>query len=452
MDETTPPERERSPLPGAVWRALLLGLAVREALAFWTGHPYDLEAFLRTGHAVATGQDPYSTFWPAVPGVSFAYLTGPLPSAAYPPFWPAIFGGTYGLWELAGGQNRFVLYLLLKQGPILGDLVLGVLVYRLVLEIRGQRGLALTALVVWVFLPYDVLISAVWGEVDSVTSALVVATLVAPRLGPVRRNLVWGLGIFAKWITVIFLPLEAFRARGARRLVPLVAVAIGVGLTLGTMAALGWSLEAFSRTGISVFHGVGNGMNLAQLFGYAPATRWLPSVPGVVQVRGWLWVPAVIGGGWIAARWVRTDASPAAGLRAVGFVTTCFLLTRWGLAEQYMLYLYPLLIVDGLAIHPGRRALYVWLYALTQSYLVVNNMFTFWFASPANPALFNEALAAFAAGPLANARLLTLVSLAVLITATLVQVAWTFLRDSPDPMPWPLLGLVRRTPAVEDVP
>ncbi len=445
MDETTRPERERSPLPGAVWRALLLGLAVREALAFWTGHPYDLEAFLRTGHAVATGQDPYSTFWPAVPGVSFAFLSTPLPSAAYPPFWPAVFGGTYGFWELLGGQNRFVLYLLLKQGPILGDLALGLLVYELVLEIRRRRDLALTALVVWLFLPYDVLISAVWGQVDSVTSALVIATLVVPAFGPVRRNLVWGFGMFVKWITVIFLPLEAFRARGAGRVVPLIGVAVGAGLALGTMVSFGWSLEGFSRTGISVFHGSGNGMNLAQLFGYPPVTRWLPSVPGLAQVRGWVWVPAVIVGGWIAARWVRIDASPAAGLRAVGFVTTCFLLTRWGLAEQYLLYLFPLLIVDGLAVHPGRRALYVWLYVLAQAYLVVDNQFLIWFASPAEPALFSEASAAFGMTALGEARLLTLVVLAVLVTVTLVQLAWTFWRDVPDPSPWPLFGRVRRT-------
>ncbi|HKV90823.1 MAG TPA: hypothetical protein VJQ43_06500, partial [Thermoplasmata archaeon] len=78
---------------------LVAGLAVRESFSFWTGHPYDLEVWIRTGHAVVHGANPYLGPWPAVPGVSFGYTDQPLYSAAYLPFWPDIFGGSFWFWE-----------------------------------------------------------------------------------------------------------------------------------------------------------------------------------------------------------------------------------------------------------------------------------------------------------------------------------------------------------------
>ena len=65
--------------------------------------------------------NPYASFWPPVPGVSFAFLDTPLPSASYLPFWPALLGELYRAWDVVGGGNRFVLYFMIKQLPILGD-------------------------------------------------------------------------------------------------------------------------------------------------------------------------------------------------------------------------------------------------------------------------------------------------------------------------------------------
>ncbi|MFI5415266.1 MAG: hypothetical protein ACHQ16_06355, partial [Candidatus Lutacidiplasmatales archaeon] len=185
-----------------------MGLAIREAFSFWTGHPYDLEVWVRTGYVVAHGGNPYLGAWPAVPGASFGYQTEWLTSAAYLPFWPDIFGGTFWFWERVGGGNRFVLYFLLKQGPIVGDLLVAALLYRYVLRETGDRRMATAALSFWMFFPYDILISAIWGQLDSVTTALVLAALLASEAQAAERSILWGFGIFAKWVTVIFLPLE----------------------------------------------------------------------------------------------------------------------------------------------------------------------------------------------------------------------------------------------------
>jgi len=38
----------------------ILGLAIRESLSFWTGHPYDMEVWLRNAYFVSQGANPYT--------------------------------------------------------------------------------------------------------------------------------------------------------------------------------------------------------------------------------------------------------------------------------------------------------------------------------------------------------------------------------------------------------
>ncbi|MFI5415650.1 MAG: hypothetical protein ACHQ16_08430, partial [Candidatus Lutacidiplasmatales archaeon] len=222
---------------------LLVGLVIREAFSFWTGHPYDLEVWIRTGYEAAHGTNPYLGAWPAVPGVSFGYTNQPLYSAAYLPFWPDFFGGSYLLWEHVGGGNRFFLYFLLKQGPIAGDLAVALLLYRYVHRETGSAATAVSALAFWSLFPYDIMIGSIWGQLDSVTTALLLAVLLTSEAQAGWRSLAWGFGIFAKWVTVIYLPLEFFRNRGIRRLWPVVGVMLTGVLTLVAFVGAGWNLN-----------------------------------------------------------------------------------------------------------------------------------------------------------------------------------------------------------------
>ena len=67
---------------------LLIGFCIREAFSFWTGHPYDLEVWLRNGFFVSQGANPYSAYMAPVPGLSFAYLSDRLAGVGYLPLWP----------------------------------------------------------------------------------------------------------------------------------------------------------------------------------------------------------------------------------------------------------------------------------------------------------------------------------------------------------------------------
>src|SRR5206468_12504221 len=53
---------------------LLLGLLVREAFSFWTGHPYDFELWIRNGYFVSQGATPYSAYLSSASCLCLSYL------------------------------------------------------------------------------------------------------------------------------------------------------------------------------------------------------------------------------------------------------------------------------------------------------------------------------------------------------------------------------------------
>lgn len=429
---------------------LLAGLAIREAFSFWTGNPYDFEVWVRTGAAVARGQNPYNSFWPPVPGTSFAFLNEPLAPAAYPPFWPAIAGLLYSLWEHVGGGNRFVLYFLLKQPTILGDVATAVLLGRTVRAWGGSPEAADRAQTFWALFPYAIVISGIWGQIDPILVALLLFVL---GLGTTAgRTVAEGVGVFVKWLTAIFAPLEFFREKGARRLYAGLVLIVPLLLTIAAFVAEGWSLTGIEATTTSQAHGGGGGMNLAAFFDNPAVAAYLLARPLLLDAVTYAWLPAVVLGGLLGARWCR-GSSPGRELRAMLFVTTLFMALRWGLYEQYMLYVFALLYLDVVVFHPGRARLLLLLIVEAATFLLVNNDLGIWFASPLDGAAFTYSVHLDQATTLGAVRADALLVIAVLVTLTLVQLAVALYRDEPAPRPWPwlLLGRGARPVAASEI-
>ncbi len=433
MKAKGPPTGGSRPAPKwTIGSILLAGLAIREAFSFWTGHPYDFEVWVRTAYVVAHGENPYTSFWPAVPGVSFAYLGQPLPSAAYLPLWPALLGELYRLWSAVGGGNRFVLYFLLKQPGILADIGTAWLLYRLGERWSGERRVGVLLAASWSFFPYAILITAVWGEFDSLVVMIVLAILWSASS---RDRAVYnGLGILAKWLTVIFLPWEFFRARGARRAYVGLSLAIAAAASAALFVAEGWSFTGIQSTGLSESHGGGYGMNYAYLFNL-PVAAPLGGVPMLFTIIGYLWVPGVLAAGWVAARWVETER-PVGVLRGLLLVVTAFLILRAGLYEQYLLYLFAPLLLDVTIYHPGRRPLFAGLLGVSWAYLILNNDLLIRFVSPLSPSVTTFTTALDASSTFGVFRLYALAVLAVVMTISLAQLAVVLVRDRPAPTVW----------------
>ena len=418
---------------------LLLGLLVREAFSFWTGHPYDFELWIRNGYFVSQGANPYSAFLPPVTGLSFSYLNEKLPGVGYLPAWPLVVAGLYRLYSVLPGTNRFVLYFLIKQPSILGDVVLGFLVFRAIARWGGDRRTATLGLRFWMTFPYPILISAVWGQFDGIVAALFFAFLLSTRRA--RGYVSLGLGILLKWLPLIYVPLYAIRERGPRRLLVAFAVLVPLLLTVSIMGLMGWAYLGITAMSQSASHGGGGGLTYVNIL-QAPALAPLfASLGGFYFLMGYLWVPATALAGFVARRRF-SEPSPENVVQSLLLVTTVFFLTRWGVYEQYLVYLLPLFYIDLVIWHPGRRSLWVITWILGLTYLLVNNDLLVRFFGPIDSRAVDVAYA-FDQSDLGSIRVWALYVIEALFTIHLVQLVCTFFNPVRDTRPWLIRPFMR---------
>jgi hypothetical protein len=365
---------------------LVLGVLVREAFSFWTGHPFDFEIWVRTGYWVVRGRSPYAPL-PFAPGVSFANDFGYGLNAAigYLPFWALLLGGIYELYSVVGGGNRFVYYFLLKQPIIFADVLLAFLLY--VYVRRTNPDLAPRAMALWLFSPITIIISSIWGTFDSMAMVLVMMALLTPAG---RARSAWdGIATFVKSIPVIFV-LQLSYSRQSRWVNFAIAVGIPVVATAVIVYLAGWPVTGQHYTVISTLE------NTLQVYGF-PLSLWgtwvflntmnVISNSTFQNVIGWgvyLWIPAVVVASLAASRWFGSDTDRGL-VQSLLFITLTFLLVRGQVNEQYSIYLLALLLIDASLWNPKRMKLFYAVTAVVLAAIVTNNFLLIRFLSPVYP-------------------------------------------------------------------
>lgn len=370
---------------------LLLGLLVREAFSFWTGHPYDFELWVRTGYWVARGVNPYGTISFA-PGVSFVADIGAGGGAtiAYLPFWPLLLAAIYKVYALLGSPSPFLYYSMIKQPIIIADVLLAYLLY-LYLERRGSRK-AYFALVAWLFSPYNIILSGIWGMFDAIPMLFLVVALSVPP-GKYRGS--WaGLATFAKSIPLIYsIPL----ARGPKTLANL-ALAVGIPalLSLGIVWAAGWPLSVFAQTLQST---LGKGAHSLSLWDGIYYLYYLGAISNsgmsALAWTGYIWIAAVAISTVLAYKWFGFDTERGL-VQSLILITLTFLLTRAQVNEQYALYLFALALIDVAMWSPQRKNLLLASFALLAIAIASNDVFLIRFLAPVYPQAVNIDLALIA--------------------------------------------------------
>jgi hypothetical protein len=383
---------------------LILGIIVREAFSFWTGHPFDFEIWVRTGYWVVRGLSPYAPL-PFAPGVSFANDFGNGNNAAigYLPFWPLLLGAIYELYLGVGSGNRFVYYFLVKQPIIFADVLLAFLLF--VYVKRQKPDLAPKVLALWLFSPIPIIISSIWGTFDSMAMVGVMMALLAPAG---RARSAWdGIAAFVKSIPVIFiLPLSYSREN--RWVNFAIALGIPVLSTAVIVFLAGWPVIGQHYTVLTTLE------NTLQVYGF-PLSLWgtwvfLDTVNvisnstflGVLSWGVFLWIPAVVVASLAARRWFGfgTDRSVVQSLLVI---ILTFLLVRGQVNEQYSIYLLALLLIDATLWNPKRMKLFYVVSAVVIAAIVTNNVLLIRFLSPVYPnALQVEANLIASTGQLRN--------------------------------------------------
>jgi hypothetical protein len=353
---------------------------VREVFSFWTGHPFDFELWVRTGYWVARGLNPYGVIPPA-PGLSFEsdVSSGGVATIAYLPFWPLLLAGLYDVYAFLGSPTPLLYYFLLKQPIIICDVLTGYFLYRYV-ERRGSDK-APFVLKFWLFSPFNILLSGIWGMFDAIPVLFVVLALTV-RPGAYRG--IWsGLATFAKSIPVIYaIPLS----RGPK---PLRTIALAVGIpVLASLLAIwlmGWSFSIFGATEQNVVARGGASLSLWEaLFGLNELGVLPSSVLGIYAYAGYVWIAGVVAVTLLSYKWFGFDTERGV-IRSLLLITLTFLLLKGQVNEQYSLYLFPLLLIDVSMWSPQRKKLLFASVALVFLEVLTNDFLFVRFLAPVYP-------------------------------------------------------------------
>ncbi|MDG6996422.1 MAG: hypothetical protein JRN52_10915 [Nitrososphaerota archaeon] len=363
---------------------LILGLAIREIFAPFTGHPFDFELWIRIGYYVSRGDNPYVVTAP-IPNLSFPgaqYMTW----IGYPPTWAFFQSALYKLYTIISVNNRFFYYFMIKQPMIIADLVSGYIIYRIILGYSGDKA-AFRALLFWLFCPITILISSVWGMFDQIILVLVLSSILL-SLETKKSALMESLGFLLKVIPLIYVPFLAFVQRSKMRIIEYLVIFLGTSFVFTVVPFFffrNWKISQLIGVGIDVTHKIGYSMNywmiLTAYDNYHPITN---SQASFFQNISLIWVPALIISTYFCLISIRKSVDLQKGMYISAlFITLTFFLTKSIINEQYSIYFLGLGLIDYYVFGDHDRKRYfhlIWISVL--AYLFVNNTYLVRFLTP----------------------------------------------------------------------
>ncbi len=384
------------------------------------------------------GSNPYGIL-PLVPGLSFAniFSANNAATVAYLPFWPLVTGVIFALYSFSGFNNRFVYYFLLKQPEIIGDLALAYLLYVYVAGRRPER--SVWVLLFWLFSPFSIIVSGVWGMFDSLAMALIMISIMSN--GYLKRGFWTGLSVFAKSVPVIYaMPTTLKQRRGPVGL--LIAIGLPALLSFATFLAMGWPISTASATLISTVRKGGESMSVWDLFFYLNYLGILsPLTPEVYTILGFVWIPAIILLTLLSFRLfdLGTDYGR---FQSLLIATLAFLIFKARVTEQYAVYLFALAVVDVALWHPERKRMLLLMMGAVLVYLLSNNYLLTRFLAPVYPNFMqietgvNESFGLFRYSVnLVFGTIFTILNAKYLIALIKTKVTWVPHKTGPPPTP-----------------
>jgi hypothetical protein len=358
-----------------------VGLALREVLAPWTGHPYDFEVWVRLGVFMQSLQNPYTKL-PYYPGLSFVSYPGGTGSIGYLPLSAFVFALTYRLYLVVGEPSRFLYYFLLKQPMVVADVLTAAVLFKIVLQSKDP-GSARTVFLVWLYFPLGILISAVWGALDPIALVLILlAAYFFLNMRSTTSACLLGLGIFIKTIPIVALPVFLMQeGMGWTRRVYYSIIALSVPIA-GTLIPL--SLFNWGFTGLVNYSSFQTAIPVYGAMSIFSALLLLPSIPATVHfVTEILWIPSLVCA-LAYVRFRRLSLFPGLLVSVLGLS-----LFRPFLPEQWCIY--PLALL--LAMFSTENLRHFFGLAIPSSiFFVVNNGFLVRFLSPLSPGFYNWSL------------------------------------------------------------
>ncbi len=322
-------------------------------------------------------RSPY-TGLPYYPGVSFAPppLMG---SISYPPLSSFIFAVTYRLYLALGEQSRFLYYFLLKQPMVLSDVAIAIVLFRMVRISKGPD-FGRTALLIWLYFPFAILVSSVWGALDPVAllfTLLAVYYFVASK--QVASASLLGLAVFLKTLPVVALPVLLMQPEiGLNRRLSYAAISLGIPAvgTLVPAVLLNWGFVGLYRN--FSFQVAIPSYGALSILGALPLLVW---ISGAVHfLTGVIWIPTLF------AAYVYIQRRGLSLLQGLMVAFVVFSISRPFLPEQWAIYPLALLLT---MISKSSLQHFLGLSVSSTAFLIANNTLLVPFLSPLSVAFYN---------------------------------------------------------------
>lgn len=315
-------------------------LVLRLALAPFFYHPWEYRTFTNTANDITDGVNPYTHFWELSEQIEDEY-DGRL---KYYEYWAYPPGGLTWLAVVSLADPEPIepfspvheevpelkIQFLFKLPIILGDLIVGWLLYLLARRYGHENPYRLTVL--WLFMPLSWFFSAIWGNFDSLAvAAMLLAIWYLQK--PARMGIALGIGFLIKLFPCLIGPVLLQHINISKA--PRFLVAAGVVALAGSAYYLIVSFQDYI-TVLFGFHGgrPGAGLtvwNVWQLGRYNPTWEFIFS---------YIWfIPAIVLLGWV---WLRKS-----GDLLIGCTLTflAFLITSKLVNPAYAVYAFPLLLL-----------------------------------------------------------------------------------------------------------
>lgn len=260
----------------AIWQpeiggALLVGLGIRLVLLPFFSDPYNYWGTYVTTGMLVRGVDPFYVF-AADPRFRAVSLWG------YPGLYFLFTESAYGL----SLGNGFLYGILLRVPHAILDIGTTILLYRTARRLGGSESMAKLAALGFLFNPFSILVSSVWGTNDPIP-VFFTALAVYLSLAEDEGSRLWGawalgLGIAAKLYPILFLPLILARERRAGRATVKAALAL-IPVALTSLPFLLSDMSAYLGTLLHLTGGI-SGANAGLLDPQGTALQLLESATG----------------------------------------------------------------------------------------------------------------------------------------------------------------------------
>ena len=347
---------------------LALGLAAR-LLALNIDFAFDNDVLTFQIWAVRLWEDGFGTFFAA------DFFSDYPPAYLYVLYLVGMVRGLFG-WDYLSPMFNFVTFL----PAMLADVAIGWMVYAQFKKRTGDENRSLFAAGMWLFNPAIILISSVWGQVESAYALVLFASLVFMRDRKlVYSYILFGLAIMTKPQSLFLAPVYLFSAISyvmrdgdKKEAVKYTAISVANGLLAMVAVSLPFGLaDTFGQ----LAHGVGlyahasvNAFNIWTLFGQ----NWAPLDGRLLGVSFSAWgvliAAAIIAGTFFA---LRANEKKHGGRYFYLIVAALFFTIFTFSVRMHERYMFPglLFALLYLAESPERRrraggALY-WLFSLT---------------------------------------------------------------------------------------